>query len=135
MRFQVRLSFCCRGFLLVAALIFFGAMQPFSFAYMPPPHPCELEPMTYGPPEPPTCAGPPPLPTCGPCPPMRIYPRKLVGPPPWPIMVCKLPVPTPADYKIEPPPACPPPCAPPPCGPQPTPWSSACEPCETFQPH
>lgn len=87
-------------------------------AYMPPPDPCELAPMTYGPPPPPNCPGPPPLATCGPCPPMRCYPRKVVGCPPGPIMVCTCPQPpTMAAYKVCAPPPCPPPCGPPPCGP------------------
>ncbi|MGD9819086.1 MAG: hypothetical protein AB7V04_10360 [Desulfomonilaceae bacterium] len=89
--------------------------------YMPPPDPCELAPMTYGPPAPPTCAGPPPLGPCTPCPPPRCYPRKIVGPPVCPIMVCKCaPEPGLAAYRCAAPPACPPPpvCVPPSCGPK-----------------
>lgn len=43
--------------LLTAALV---SVPSFAAAYMPPPHPCELVPMTYAAPEPPTYAGPPP---------------------------------------------------------------------------
>jgi hypothetical protein len=101
--------------LLVALVLVFPLT---SNAYMPPPHPCELEPMTYSPPQPPTCAGPPPPAICGTCPPYRQYPRKLVGPPPCQIMVCKTIPPNIADFRIPPPPPCaPPPCGPAPCGP------------------
>lgn len=89
-------------------------------AYMPPPHPCEIQPMYYGPPPPPSCAPPPPPPICTPCPPMRCYPRQIVGPPPCPITVCKCPpIPSKAAYRVTPRCAVPPPpaCPPPPCGP------------------
>jgi len=103
------------GIVAAACLI----LQPVgSEAFMPPPHPCELEPMTYSPPSPPQVGGPPPPPMCGPCLPMRQYPRKIVGPPPCSIIVCKFLPSKPADFRIAPPPACPPPpCAPVSCTP------------------
>ncbi len=96
---------------LATSLVVCMAVFPvLSVGYMPPPDPCELVPMTYGPPPPPTCAAPPPLAPCTPCPPARCYPRKLVGPQVGPIMVVKCaPEPSPAAYKCTPPPACPPP--------------------------
>ena len=103
--------------ILVAAIVLTSSLA--ANAYMPPPDPCELAPLYYAPPGPPGYAGPPPPFLCGECPPVRCYPRKLVGPPPCPITVCKCPPPpTPATYRCTPPPACPPPpCGPPPCAP------------------
>ncbi|MGC8658471.1 MAG: hypothetical protein ACP5U1_05295 [Desulfomonilaceae bacterium] len=104
----------------MVGLVILASVPLISEAYMPPPDQCELAPMTYGPPEPPTCAGPPTIPPCTPCPPNRCYPTKLVGPPPAPLTICKCPPePCPATYRICPPPACPPPpCMPVTCGPQ-----------------
>jgi hypothetical protein len=100
--------------------ILFALWPAFLNAYMPPPDPCEMQPLVYGPPDPPTCAGPPPppgFPACNPCPPMQVYPRQAVCPPPRSMMVCKYPpVPLKASFKIWPPDAvCPPPCRIPEC--------------------
>jgi hypothetical protein len=115
--FDLRLSSLIIGSVCLVVAVLVALPQP-GIAYMPPPDPCELVPLTYGPPPGPTCAGPPPPPFCGPCPPMKCYPRKIVGPPPCPMTVCWGLAPTPAAYKFAPPPACPPPpCAPPPCAP------------------
>jgi hypothetical protein len=108
-----------RELILLGMVIAFLLSAPtMSDGYMPPPDPCEMVPMIYGPPAPPTCAGPPTIPPCAPCPPVKCYPRKLVGPPPPPVTICKCPPePCPATYRVCPPPACPPPpCAAPQCG-------------------
>jgi hypothetical protein len=95
------------GLLLAAAIV---VAPMVARGYMPPPDPCELAPLTYGPPAPPMCAGPPPPQYCGPCPPVHCYPTKVGCPPPGPIIVCKCPpVPTAAAYRVCPPPPCPPP--------------------------
>lgn len=115
--FSLRLSSLIVGSVCLMAAVFIALPQP-SVAYMPGPDPCEMVPLTYGPPPPPNCAGPPPPPFCGPCPPMKCYPRKIVGPPPCPLTICWGLAPTPAAYRLTPPAPCPPPpCAPPPCPP------------------
>lgn len=118
----VVVSFRWRSLLVGLSLTVLLGASTVCHSYMPPPDPCEMVPMTYGPPAPPTCAGPPTIPPCTPCPPVRCYPRKLVGPPPCSMTICKCPPePTPASYRVCPQPACPPPpaCAPAPCAPGP----------------
>lgn len=118
----VRLGVMLRIILLIAAI---SAWPLVSWGYMPPPSPCELEPLTYGPAEPPSCPGPPPPKYCGPygrptCPPIVCGPRKLVGPPPCPSTLCKQPpFPTKAGVKVAAPCAAPPPsCGAPVCYPR-----------------
>ena len=123
------------NFVLIVCVALFG-LPGFVCAYMPPPSPCELEPLTYGPPCAPDCAGPPPPPLCNPCVPLRVYPVKMVGPGPCPAIVCwPSPVPTKAAYRVIPKCDAPPPsCAPPPCGPQPIPAGAPIPPCPPARP-